>query len=108
MLRSNLEPGDEALLIDLLTSSRGEDERHWVGSRALDVLEANPSADAVPVYFALYEHGPCTNCRKKAVERLRGLGMLPDWLLQEARYDAGEYLCEAADAWARGEEPADE
>jgi hypothetical protein len=42
-----------------------------------------------------------------AVEMIRRLGALPDWLLEECRYDASEDLREAADAWSRGEEPAD-
>jgi hypothetical protein len=66
-----------------------------------------PAADAVPVLLALYEHGPCTNCRMDAVEMIRRLGALPDWLLEECRYDPSEDLREAADAWSRGEEPAD-
>ncbi len=108
MLRSNLEPGDEALLTSLLTTTRDADELHWTSMGTLDVLKANPSADAVPILLALYEHGPCTRCRKKSVELLRQLGVLPDWMLEECRFDAGEYLREAAEAWARGEEPAED
>ena len=107
MLLSNFEPGDEALLTGLLTTPRDVNELHWMGMGTLDVLKANPSADAAPVLLALYEHGPCTNCRMDAIEWLGQLGALPDWLLEECRYDASEYLREAADAWARGEEPAD-
>jgi len=108
LLVSNFEPDDEPVLIDLLETPRHADEHHWIGTGALDVLKAHPSADAVPVLFALYEHGRCTYYRKEAVESLRQLGELPDWLLEECRYVASESLREAADAWARGEEPSDD
>ena len=106
LLRSNFEPGDVPLLIQLLDTSSDEMGYHSIGFAIVDVLGANPVPEVVPVLRLLYERGPCTNCRKQAVELLRQLGALPDWLLEECRYDASEYLRDAADAWARGEEPA--
>lgn len=106
LLRSNFEPGDARLLIELLEAPNDEMGLHSIGFAIVDVLKENPVPEAVPVLRMLYERGPCTNCRKKAVELLRQLGALPDWLLEECRYDAGEYLRDAADVWARGGAPA--
>ena len=98
LLVSSFQSGDEAVLIDLLKTPRHADEHHRIGTGVLDVLRAHPSADAVPVLLALYEFGPCTFCRKDAVESLRQREALPGWLLEECRYDASAYLREAADA----------
>ena len=69
-----------------------------IGFAIVDVLKENLLPELVPVLRLLYERGPCTNCRKKAIELLRQLGALPDWLLAECRYDASESLREAAGA----------
>jgi HEAT repeat protein len=108
LLVASYQAGDEAILIDLLRSQCDEDARHWIGMGAIDILKANPSASAVPVLYALYEYGPCSFCRWRSVGRLRKLGKLPDWMLEECRYDANLDLSDAADAWSRGEEPADD
>lgn len=107
LLRSNFETVDVPLLIQLLEAPNDEFGLHSVGFAIVDVLGANLVPEVVPVLRLLYEREPCTNCRRDAVELLRRLGALPDWLLEECRYDAGEYLREAADAWVRGEKPAD-
>lgn len=107
-LVSSFEPGDEAVLIDLLETPRNAFEHHGIGTGALDILKAHPAADAVPILLALYAHGRCAHCRQEVVELLRQRGAVPDWMLEECRYDASEYVREAADAWARGEEPADD
>jgi hypothetical protein len=109
LLRSNFETDDTELLNRLLEASSDDYGLHSIGFAIVDVLKENLTPEVAPVLRLLYERGPCTNCRKKAVELLRQLDMLPAWLLGECRYDCGEYLRNAADAWSRGEEePADD
>jgi hypothetical protein len=108
LLEANYQAGDEAILIDFLRSECDEDARHWIGMSAEDIAEAHLSADSVAVLGALYEHGPCSFCRWRAVSELRKREQLPAWMLEECRYDANLDLGEAAEAWARGEEPADD
>jgi hypothetical protein len=105
LLRSNFETGDAQLLAHLLESPQEEMGYHSIGFEIVNVLRANPVPEVVPVLRLLYERGPCTNCRMEVVELLRQLGALTDWILEECRYDASEYLRTVADAWARGEEP---
>ena len=108
LLVSNYQPGDEVILVDLLTTPRDEDEHHWLGMGARDLLKAQPSADAAPVLHALYEYGPCSFCRDLAVSALYTRGQMPNWMLEECQYDACLDLREDAEAWARGDEPAEE
>jgi hypothetical protein len=107
MLLSNFAPPDVQPLVRLLRTPREETGYHAIGFAIVDVLEENLSPEVVPVLHLLYERGPCTNCREKAVKLLRRLGALPDWLLEECRYDASQDLRDDADAWARGEEPSE-
>lgn len=100
--------GDEVLLRSLLESPRDEDEYYLVGSAALDVLEAHASNEATACLVALYEHGPCTLCRRRAILLLRQVGRLPIWMLAEAGLDASDYLRETAEKIARGEDLADD
>ena len=70
LLVSNFQPGDEALLANLIRTRRDSDELHWIGMGTRDLLKANPSADALPIRMALYEYGPCSFCRYLAAQAL--------------------------------------
>lgn len=100
LLVRNYERGDEALLARLLGAPRDRWEYHSIGFGALDVLKAHPTANATPALLALYERGPCSNCRLKAVELLHSRGELPDWMLDEARYDSNLDLRDSVTGWA--------
>jgi hypothetical protein len=103
-----LEEDDETILVALLTTSRDPDDHHEIGMGVRHLMRAQPSADAGPAQLAIYEYGPCSFCRKMALRTLHKRGQVPDWMLGECLYDASLDIREAADAWARGEEPAEE
>jgi hypothetical protein len=96
LLLSNYQPGDEVLLTRLLETPRGDYEYHSIGYRVLGLFDAHPTPSFAPALLAFYEHGPCTNCRRKVVKRLHQLAKLPNWMLAECQYDASLYLRETA------------
>lgn len=88
LLTTNFEAGDFALHVPGLQSVGGMDERHHLGSNIVDLCEAHPGADAVDALLDVYEFSPCSTCRHKAVKILVDLDRVPDWLREEARWDA--------------------
>ena len=69
---------------------------HGIGFSALDVVEnmAEKPEEARAVLLHLYENGPCSICRWKAVDQLAAMGGIPDWMAEEGRYDAVRSIAE--------------
>jgi hypothetical protein len=88
LLTANFEAGDFALHVPGLQSVGDMDERHHLGSNIVGLCETHPSADAVDALLDVYEFSPCSTCRHKAVKVLVDLDRVPDWLREEARWDA--------------------
>jgi len=66
----------------------------------LDLLEAHPTTEGVPALLALYESGPCSNCRCRALELLHTLDTMPAWILREAPFDASADIRQKLTEWA--------
>lgn len=88
LLTANYEDGDYARIEQALLTWRDRDGLEDLGWGLQDVVEAHPIAEAAPALLALYERGPCSQCRRSAVDRLRQIAELPAWLGAECRYDA--------------------
>lgn len=88
LLIKNYEPGDHRLIARTLAMKQNIHKYHQVGLRALEVFAANPTTDCADIMVTLYERGPCSNCRSRCFKVLDSLGILPDWMLEEYRYDA--------------------
>lgn len=88
LLTANFEAGDFVLHVPRLQSVGDIEERHDLGSNIVDLCEAHQSAEAFDALLDVYEFSPCSTCRHKAVKVLVDLGIAPDWLRQEARFDA--------------------
>ena len=97
LLRGSHGEGDLALfktLLDRLASDEGA--YHGIGFSALDVIEhmAERPEEARAVLLHLYENGPCSTCRGRAVDQLAAMDGIPDWLAEEGRYDAEPRIAE--------------
>lgn len=92
LLAANYLPGDYAQVEAALHTIRDDDTLHAAGFDLLDVVDAQPSADAVEALLLLYERGPCALCRERIVARLHVVGTIPAWVLAECRFDANEEL----------------
>lgn len=99
LLVRNAAPGDVALLSGLLATRQDDDELHGLGFGLLDWLAAHPAPDAASALVAIYEYDPCSLCRERAVERLHEINALPNWLVEECRYDANLNLRTSMNSW---------
>lgn len=96
LLKSNYQPGDAAMIENLLQVSDDRDRLHRLGFDLVDVFEANPLPESSPSMLFVYEHSPCTNCRRHAVKVILTTQTAPTWLLEEARYDSSPETRELA------------
>lgn len=84
-------------LIEAITDKEMDDYAyHTLGWGVRDILELNPSVEAIGSLLNLYENGPCTSCRFHFVEALHKLDAIPDWMREECLYDAESRLREKA------------
>jgi hypothetical protein len=92
LFRNNYELGDWQLIWESLCWPDLESELHWVLSDLSDVFEANPCEESHEPQLVVYEHSPCTNCRRRAVKALLDTGRAPGWLVDECRFDANREI----------------
>jgi hypothetical protein len=88
MLIRNREPDDYRLLERLLEEQLDPDDYHDLGIGMRHFVTAHRSEDALRSLLLLYENEPCSLCRHGAVEELIAINRLPQWALEECRYDA--------------------
>ena len=96
LLVNNFQNGDWQFLEAFLSGEFDKIRFHSFGLSISHIFEANPSINAVPLLKQLYETSPCSNCRRHFVEHLHSLDALPDWMLEECKYDANLDLRELA------------
>jgi hypothetical protein len=89
LLVDNIQPGDEALLQEILSAQIDNDDYyHWAASDVLDILRDNRLPEEQKLLFGIYENGRCSICRKYCIKQLMRLDAAPDWLLNEGKYDS--------------------
>lgn len=90
---------DDSQLVEyaLVSTQAEEDTYHWCAHGASDVFAANPSPHALPSLLHVYEHCRCSIARLSAVEVLKEQSLMPDWMQNECRTDANEYIRELVD-----------
>jgi len=88
MLSNNYQNGDDKLVISALTRELSDDQFHALNISVRPFYKAHPSPATEEALMILYERLRCTICRESAVEMLLELGPLPDWMIEECRYDA--------------------
>jgi hypothetical protein len=90
LFRNNYQPGDWTVIREGLRWPSDKNEVHWTLSDLLEVFEANEVEEALEPLTLIYEHSPCTNCRRRALKSLHRMGRAPDWLLEECCFDADD------------------
>jgi len=91
MLSLNIEPGDHELALSWFESESDQEARHRMQMDLKKLWEDHPKpATEVRMLHALYEHGPCSLCRRHVVERLIALDALSESMRAECAYDANE------------------
>jgi hypothetical protein len=89
LLAQNFEQGDHGIVLRWFQEEEDRETLHSLGLDLIDFWERHPDAEtAIPMLRALYEKGPCSFCREKAVSRLLERCALPDELRAECAWDA--------------------
>lgn len=99
LLARNYRRGDHTLIHEALRRDGSQEEMHGVVWALCDIFIEHGAPDGSEVLLFSYEATPCSNCRERIVEHLLNLGLAPDDMRDECRYDAnGEIraLVEAA------------
>ncbi|MDQ6908389.1 MAG: hypothetical protein M3176_16320, partial [Chloroflexota bacterium] len=87
LLRSNYHDGDHVLIEDCLRRAENDEVFHSSGRNALQIYKTRPLLESVGVLTLIYERDPCSRCRDWAVELLDRLHALPEWMINEGRFD---------------------
>ncbi len=94
LLRSNYRDGDHLLIEDCLHRAENDEVFHSIGHDALQIYKTRPLPESVNVLILMYERDLCSHCRERSVELLDRLQALPEWMINEGRFDANEDICE--------------
>ncbi len=99
MLRKNYRTEDAVLILRHLPGGESSsDEASWrnhcVASVLLELAENNADVSLAPCLRWLYEKGPCSICRTRAVKCLVEWDELPEELRRECRFDVAEEIRE--------------
>ncbi|QDG53091.1 HEAT repeat domain-containing protein [Persicimonas caeni] len=99
MLRRNFRTDDADLILRCLPndesiSDEAKTRNHSLGSVLLELAENNADAALAPCLTWVYEKGPCSRCRTRAIEHLLEWGELSDKLRDECRFDVVEEIRE--------------
>ncbi len=89
LLRSNYHDGDHVLIEDCLRHAETDDVFH-----TLQIYKTRPLPESANALILIYERGLCSHCREWAVELLDRLQALPEWMINEGRFDANEDIRE--------------
>ena len=89
-LESSFRPGDERLVLSVLPDvvDYEADDLHGVVLDVVSLIREHPETPWQPHAEWVYDHSPCAFCRSSAVDWMADHGNLPDWIVEEAPYDA--------------------
>jgi hypothetical protein len=90
LLAKNFQAGDSSLVEPVLRVRADTDECHDLVYQLAEVCTANPVVELATTMHFVYEHSPCSNCRRRAVQSLIAINAAPAWLLEECRHDSSE------------------
>lgn len=94
LLRANFVEDDWQLIEELTQADLDIQDYHSLGWSVLDVFDAHPTERAVTGLKNLYEFGACSSCRERFVKRLVSLNAVPQWMVEECKYDCNPSLRE--------------
>ena len=95
LLAKNYQEGDWQLIERLAQRDLDREDYHLLELNVEHrVYELHPSPQAINVLLTLYNKGPCAMCRHGVIENLESLNALPDWMIEECRYDSNSDIRE--------------
>ncbi|MEO8027728.1 MAG: hypothetical protein ABI823_14695 [Bryobacteraceae bacterium] len=95
LIAKNFEPGDHAIALKWFVTEEDPYHRHSLGMDLVDFWKSHPDPETeIPMLNALYEKGPCSFCRERAVRNLLERNALTDELRAECAWDANDEIRE--------------
>lgn len=89
LLMKNYEPGDHRIVLRWFQEEEDREARHSLGMGLINFWKQHPDQGTeVEMLRSLYEKGPCSVCRERAIKRLLELAALPAELRAECAWDA--------------------
>ncbi len=89
LIAENYEPGDHRTVLRWFQDTEDRETRHSFGMDLTKFWKRHPDEETEKLMLlSLYEKGPCSFCRERAVERLLERQCLPDELRAECAWDA--------------------
>lgn len=96
MLALNYQAGDWTLIETLTEAETTANGFHHIGWAAFEVFEKYPDSSAINALLNIYEKGPCSFCRFRALRFLASLAALTDDIRRECLYDSNQDIRELA------------
>jgi hypothetical protein len=96
-LRRNYQSGDASFIFHVMQQITDDDAFDGYARNVMDIFETNPTAEARAVLLDVYARLRCLHCRPRCVELLDAIGILPEAILEECRFDASPKI----QAWAQ-------
>jgi hypothetical protein len=99
LVAENFEDGDHEIVLRWFQDEEDREVLHWLGMDLINFWERHPhKSTEIPIMRALYEKGPCSFCRERAVKWLLERGALTEQLRAECAWDANndirDLVCE--------------
>lgn len=106
LLLESFQSGDHAMALRWFLDEEDEEVVHSLGMGLEDLWERHPAAEgATEMRQAIYENGPCSVCRGRAVRRMIESGTLPDAYREECAFDCNDEIRELVGASQEGDAP---
>ncbi len=100
LLRSNYETGDDQIIMRLLEAENDLDNLHALCGDTNHTYQENPVPEGNEPLLLVYEKVPCALCRHTCLEIIQSLAEIPDWMIEECRYDSNSGTRELAESLA--------
>lgn len=86
--QSNYQPGDYLAIERALILPDNDVDLHVIIRDLLNLCGEIGQPECLSLLLFIYEHSPCGLCRSGAVDAMVDLGITPEWVAEECRFDA--------------------
>jgi len=94
LFQSNYTPSDLQAIEQALFLPDDVHELHAILSDVMKLCTHIKQADCLTLMLFVYEYAPCGHCRQKVFDTMVELGIAPEWIIEESRFDAMESIRE--------------
>lgn len=88
LLANNYQVGDWEKIYASHRDLQTLEDQHDFAFSVQRVFSQNPDESAIPVLQYVYNHNPCSHCRRKVVEMMHTVGGLTQQIITECLYDS--------------------